>query len=60
MLENMNGESAFICMDGSTDNIVISTAADNSNICNFQDEDSSNTRVSYINSSGNLIVVSSK
>ena len=59
MFENMNGESASITCDGN-DNVTIMTAGDGGSHCNFQDEDGSNTRVSYINTGGALVLVSSK
>lgn len=61
MIENYNGEAAGICIDGSnTDNITIFTAGDGGSLCNFQDEDISNSRICYLNTSGILVVVSTK
>jgi hypothetical protein len=60
IVENMNGEAAGFGANGSGDNFTIYTAGDGGTICNFQDEDSSNTRLSYINSSGVLVSASTK
>ena len=58
--ENQNGESAGFGCDGGSDNNTVWSAGDGSIICNFQDQDSSNSRLCYINTSGTLTTVSSK
>ena len=60
MLENRNGESAGIAFNGGNDCATIWTAGDSGSYLNIQDEDSSNSRLAYVNTSGSWIVVSSK
>ena len=59
VLDNMNGESAGIGFDGSTDMCTIWTAGDSGSYLNMQDEDSANTRVAYVAGTGAWTVVSS-
>jgi hypothetical protein len=56
--ENQNGESAGFGCNASSDDNTIWSAGDGSSICNFQDEDNSNTRLAYVNTSGVLIATS--
>jgi hypothetical protein len=58
--ENQNSESAGFGANGFSDDCTIWTAGDAGSLCNFQDEDSANSRVGYVNTSGVLIAVSSK
>jgi hypothetical protein len=58
--ENQNSESAGFGCNGFTDDCTIWTAGDTGSICNFQDEDSANSRVGYVNTSGVLVAVSSQ
>lgn len=60
ILESSNAESAGIGFDGSTDNCTIWTAGDNGSYLNIQDEDSSNSRVAYVATSGAWTQVSSE
>jgi hypothetical protein len=58
--ENQNGESVGFGCDGGSDNNTIWSPGDAGSVCNYQDEDSSNSRLCYINTSGTLTTVSSK
>lgn len=60
ILENYYGESAGIAFSGNQDNCTIWTAGDNGSYLNIQDEDSSNSRKAYVNTSGSWVSVSSK
>jgi len=59
-LENKMGEASGIAIDGDYDGITLYTPIDSGSLVNFQDEDSSNSRISYINSSGAYVQVSKK
>jgi hypothetical protein len=60
ILENKLGESAGIGFSGNEDAVTAWCAGDRKHLFNFQDEDNSNSRASYINDYGSLVVVSSK
>jgi hypothetical protein len=60
LLENNSVESAGIGVSGSSDACTIWTAGDSGSFLNIQDEDGSNTRVAYVNTSGSWIQVSSR
>jgi len=57
-LENKMGEASGVAIDGDYDGITLYTPIDSGSLVNFQDEDSSNSRVAYINSAGSYIQVS--
>ena len=59
ILENLNGESAGIGFDGSTDGCTIWTAGDTGSYLNIQDEDAPNSRYAYVATNGTWTVVSS-
>jgi hypothetical protein len=60
MFQNNQGENAGCGANGASDDFTIWTAGDGGTHLNIQDEDSNNSRVAYVNSSGNFITVSSK
>tara|TARA_B110000908_G_C10267055_1_gene465272 strand:- start:5896 stop:8115 length:2220 start_codon:yes stop_codon:yes gene_type:complete len=60
VIENTSGESAGIAVNGSTDQCTIWTAGDSGSLLNIQDEDSTDSRVAYVNNIGAWIQVSSK
>ena len=56
-----NAEASGYGVDTVNDAFTIFCPGDNgASLCNFQDEDSSNTRVAYVNTSGTLVAVSSQ
>ena len=57
---NNGDEASGYGISHADDAFTIFSPADSGSICNFQDEDSSNTRVGYINTSGVLVQVSSQ
>ena len=60
MFENQNGESAGCAANGASDDFTIWTAGDGGSYCNWQDEDSTNSRACYISTSNVLVSVSSQ
>ena len=60
LIESNSGESAGIGFNGSYDACTIWTAGDQGSYLNIQDEDSSNSRRAYVNTSGAWVQVSSK
>jgi hypothetical protein len=60
IVENNVGESSGIGFDADSDACTIWTPGDSGGFLNIQDEDSTNTRVAYVNTSGAWTVVSSE
>ncbi len=60
IFEDKRGESAGLAVNGDSDGCTIWSPGDSGAYLNIQDEDSSNTRAAYVNTSGAWTVVSSE